>query len=110
MELQTINLNTEVVGTKTLCQGKTKTIVVNKYYDLDGQIINEGTDIVNFASEVPFEIVENKIRFNWKTQTPTFIDEWVVKVKGGEFRSDLEITGYKVLKTKLVLSGCTGAG
>lgn len=110
METHTIKLDTEVVGTRTLFAGKTKKIELNKYYDLDGTIINEGKDTINYDSEVPFEIIEKKIKYNWEYISPQVLERWEIKVNGMRICTDVELTGYKVLKTKLVLSGCTGAG
>ena len=71
VETRAIKTNTEVLGTKTLYKGKTKKIEVNKYYDLDGQEINEGKDVLEYPNEVDFEIIEKKIRYNWEFTEPT---------------------------------------
>ena len=110
METHTIKLDTEVLGTKTLFKGKTKKIEVNKYYDLDGTVINEGKDVIDYPNEAEFEIIEKKVKYNWEFMEPSIFERWELKVNGMRILTDLELTGYRVLKTKVVLQGCTGAG
>ena len=111
METITIETNTEVLSTKVLLEGKTKKIVVSKYYDLDGQTISEGVDTKEFDTPKPFKIIEKKIKFNWSYGNPTIINEWEVIVNGKPFgENEYEITGYDFKTKTLKLTGCVGAG
>jgi len=90
---------------KTLLKGKVKQIVVRKYYNLDGTIIDEGTDTTNFDVEKDFEITSKRkqiygYRFDW----------WTLTVDGEAFGTEFEITKYKLDGDRLLLHGCTGAG
>ena len=108
--METIKLDTKLISSKILFSGKTKQIELNKYYDLDGMIIDDGTDIINYENETQFEIIEKKIKYDWGYGSQEIIDCWEIKVNGKKIYKDIELTAYKVLKNKLVLSGCSGAG
>lgn len=90
---------------KTLLRGKVKQIVVRKYYNLDGTIIDEGTATTDFDVEKDFKITSNTrqicgYRFEFLTLT----------VDGKAFDTDFEITEYELDGNRLLLHGCTGAG
>lgn len=116
-EIKTINLTdlglkVEHLETKMLYSGETKKIEIKKYYDLDGRIIDEGTEVVKFDKPTTVNIVSDKIRHTYPS--PDMLsyefESWKVSVDGKRVFEDLEITSYKVLKTKIVFEGCTGAG
>lgn len=109
METKIIKMDTEVLGTKTLIKGKTKKIVVKNYYDLDGQIINEGTTTENYENEVDFEIIEKQVKYNWKFMKPTITEQWEIKVNGTKVNYG-ELTSYRHSSRQLTLHACVGAG
>lgn len=90
---------------KILLEGKTKEIMVYKFYDLDGDIINEGTDTQSFDTEKDF-----KITSTWKKIGNYEYEDWEVYVDGKRFGKEYEITGYTIKENRLILKGCTGAG
>ena len=105
-----VHLDTEDLGTKTLYKGKTKRIDVKKYYDLKDHTIDEGTDITKYDQEVDFEIKAHKVKTHWEYCPDTEEEYWEVYVNGERFDKHFEVVEYNVLKTKLVLTGCTGVG
>lgn len=109
METHTVKLDTEVLSTKTLIKATTKKVVVKKYYDLDGQIIDEGTDTYKFDHDVPFEITEKKIKYNWEFIEPTIHEVWGMTLNGKKVNYG-ELTQYRYSKTQLTLHACVGAG
>ena len=110
METHTIKLDTEVLNKRTLVKGHITAVEVNKYYDLDGTIIDEGKDVVDYPNGADFEIISKHIKYNWEYMEPTIFERWELFVNGMRILTDLELTGYKVLKNKVILQGCTGAG
>ena len=106
--METIQLKVDIknIGKpKVLLAGQVKEIVVNKYYDLDGQIINEGQDTTKFEEAKDFEITKQpKKMYDYK------FDDWSIKVNGEKFDTGWELTGYKLVGDRLVLRACTGAG
>ena len=109
METHTIKTTSKVLSTKTLLKGTTKQIVVNKYWDSHGNEVDWGQDVENFDSEKEFEIIEEQVEWDFGFNKDTF-DEWHILVDGKRFDKEFELTGYKYLKTKLILHGCVGAG
>ena len=103
--METIKLPTKTFGKKTLFKGKAKKFIINKYYNLDGSIIDEGQDKIEFDSDKEFEIFEEKRKiYDYEFEV------WTMIVDGKPFATDYELTGYKVQKTQVVLRGCTGCG
>ena len=109
METHEIKQEVKVLSKKTLLKGTTKQIVVNKYWDSHGDEHDWGTDTTKFDSEKEFEIIEEQVEHDFGFNKFTF-DEWKIIVDGKRFDTEFELTGYKYLKTKLVLHGCVGAG
>lgn len=109
METHTIKTSSKVLSKKTLFTGTTKKIEVNKYWDSHGDEIDWGQDVTNFDTEKNFEIIEEKVERDFGFSKYTF-DEWHIFVDGKRFDTEFELTGYKSLKTKLVLHACVGAG
>lgn len=109
METKTFKVDTEVLDTKTVYKGVTKKIEINKYWDSHGREVDWGQDVKTFDKEVPFEIISKQIKYNWKYMEPTVFESWDILVNG-EKLTGFELTGYKALKTKLVLHACMGAG
>ena len=109
METHTIKTTSKVLSTKTLLKGKTKKIIVNKYWDSHGNEVDWGTDTTKFDTEKEFEIIEEQVERDFGFSKYTF-DEWKIIVDGKRFDTGYELTGYKAQKTQLVLHGCVGAG
>lgn len=102
-----IKVDRKVLGVKTLLKGKVKRIIVKKYYDLNGSIINEGQDMLDYRREREFEITSTKEKMYGKT-----FNWWNIKVNGKSIDDEWELTSYKFDKQnkQLILEGCTGAG
>ena len=110
MEWHTIETKQKVLKQITLIKGKTKKIVVNKYYNLDGDIIDEGTDTTKFDSEKDFEIIATTKEMQFGDGDPFEMEDWAIYVDGERFDAGYELTSYHKQKTQLVLRGCTGCG
>jgi len=100
----------KILNTKTLIKGTTKKIEVNKYWDSHGTEVDWGQDTVNYDSEKTFEIISHDVEFSSEYIDPVIFEEWEILVDGKRFDHEFELTGYKLLKTKLVLHACVGAG
>ena len=90
---------------KTILKRKTSQVLLDKYYDLDGNIINEGDEVIKLPKDSTLEITEVKRKM--------FDDEfegWLVKVNGEKFAEDYEITVDAIEPDKIVLHACTGCG
>jgi hypothetical protein len=109
VETHEIKTTAKVLSRKTLLKGTTKRIEVNKYWDSHGNEVDWGQDVENFDSEKEFEIIEEQVERDFGFSKYTF-DEWHILVDGKRFDKEFELTGYKNLKTKLVLHACVGAG
>ena len=105
----TLTINREKISEKTICFGKTHLIELHKYYDLDGDKINEGIDTFNYDTAVDFKIVETKYATHFVTGDVN-ATWWDLYLNGEETPLQADITGYKINGDVLVLSGCTGCG
>lgn len=90
---------------KTILKRKTSQVLLDKYYDLDGNIINEGDEVIKLPKDSTLEITEVKRKmFDYEFEV------WLVKVNGEKFAEDYEITGYAIEPDQIVLHACTGCG
>ena len=87
---------------KTLYKGNFSKIQISKYYDLDGMIIEEGSEELKLEPNTDVKIVSKQSRWGF--------ENWLVLVNGKDVCEDVEVTGYKALNDRLVIRGCTGAG
>ena len=110
MATMTIIVDTKVLEKKTLYKGTTRKIVVSKYYDFNGEIIDQGRDTINYDADASIEIISEKIEHKYGRTDPVIFDVWTLLVNGEKICEDLEITGYKAQKTQLLIEGCIGAG
>ena len=110
IEWHTVEQKITTLSQKTLYKGKTKKIIINKYWDSHGDEIDWGTDTTKFDTEKDFEIISKTKEFQFCGGTPFTEDCWEIIVDGKRFDTEFELTGYKVQKTQLVLHGCVGAG
>ena len=107
MECIEIKVDEKILGRKTLLKGEVNQIIIDKYYDLDDMIIDEGRDTLKYRDGAQFEIISTKKKiFDHK------FDWWTIKVDGKNIGEDWELTSYDYDgKSKLLkLRGCTGAG
>lgn len=107
LEFHTLDVKEEILGEKTLLEGEVEEIIVNKYYDLDGDIIQEGQDTLQYRYGAQFKITATKKKmydyeFEW----------WNIVVNGLNIGREWELTSYNYDRKnkRLVLKGCTGAG
>ena len=89
---------------KTILRRKTSRVLLDKYYDLDGTIIDEGDEAVELPKDSILEITEVT-----DVKRKAF-GCWLVHVNGKKFAADYEITGYAIEPDQIVLHACTGAG
>lgn len=107
----TLSVKSQVVSSKKIWEGNIKKVVIKKYYDLDGQLIDEGTDTIKYEKEVSAKIVSRKIKYIWTHGSkPTFLEDWEVTIDNEKIGSDLEFTQYEKTPTQLILYGCVGCG
>lgn len=105
----TIDQKVEILNTKLLYEGVTQNILVNKFYDYHGQKIDQGHDTIQLKNSTKFKIVERNLRHHMSFSTfDTTV--WDLILNGKTKNLNADIVGYKVLKDKLVLSACVGAG
>lgn len=105
-----MSIKTEIISSETLYKGSTKSIEINKFYDFHGESIDEGQDTLTFDKPVDFEIKKEMVRWHFEYGDPTDFENWTLFINGKEKKLQVEIVGYKVLKNRLILSGCVGAG
>ena len=90
---------------KTILKRKTSQVLLDKYYNLDGTIIDEGDEVIKLPKDSTLEITEIKQKlYDYEFEV------WQVKVNGEKFATDYEITGYAVEPDQIVLHACTGCG
>ncbi len=111
MEDIEIKMDTEVLSSKTIYKGKTTRLEIHDYWDSHGTKVNWGNREVNFDHEAEIEIVSKQVKYDfgpsWRAQV---FEIWDLLVDGKEYNLEAELTGYRALKTKLVLQACVGAG
>ena len=105
-----MTIKTQILSEKILFTGNIQTIVVNKFYDLDGYYIDEGSETKTYKTSVQVEIRERKIKYIWEHSEPDIFSEWQIFVDGKLLDVDGEVCGYEINRTKLTLQSCTGAG
>lgn len=105
----TLTINREKNSERTICFGKTHLIELHKYYDLDGDKINEGIDTFNYVTAVDFKIVETKYTIHF-TMGDEDVTWWQLYLNGEETSLQADITGCKINGDVLILYGCTGCG
>lgn len=111
MKTATINVTTKVLKTETIFKGKVSEVELEKYYDLDGTLINEGRETLQFPENSDIEIIsETGEKYFGSSKEPFEYEDWVVKVNGKKIAKEYEITGYSSRKDIMVLRACTGAG
>jgi hypothetical protein len=107
IEWHTVEVPTKILEVKDLLEGDVREIVVDKYYDLDGDIINEGRDTFKYDLGAAFKITSTK-KLMWETE----FEDWNILVNGERLDKEWELTSYKYDRKnfRLILKGCTGAG
>ena len=101
----------KILKTETLFKGKITEVELDKYYDLDGTLINEGRETLQFPENSVIEIISETIEQHFNSgKDPFRYENWVVKVNGEKIAKEYEITGYSSRKDIMVLRACTGAG
>ena len=111
--METIEIKHErtVLSTKTLYEGSFNKIEVNKYWDSHGREIDWGKETNNYDTPAQVKITSSIVRFDFGEHIkPQTWEIWNIYVNGKRFDTEFELTGYRALKSKLVLSACVGAG
>ena len=110
-ETHEIKIETEVLSSKTIYKGKTTRLEIHDYWDSHGTNVDWGKREKEFSHEVEIEIVSKQVRYDFGPHVaPQVFEVWDLLVNGKKYDLEAELTGYKALKTKLVLSACVGAG
>ena len=107
METVELNVEEQELGKRTLLEGEVEKIIVNKYYDLDGDIIQEGQDTFEYRYGAQFKITATKRKmFDYEYEW------WMIEVNGLNLGREWELTSYNFDRKnkQLILKGCTGAG
>lgn len=110
MATASISITTEELSRELLCEGYTKKIECKNYWDAHGKRIEYEPTQYNFDCEKKFEIWKVIIKTHYQPINLTHQSEWWYIYVDGERLSPGEIMGYNILKTKLKLDVCVGAG
>ena len=107
MKTVKVSVPTETLGEKTLLEGECEEVIINKYYDLDGDIIQEGQDTLQYPYGADFKITATK-----KKMYDYEYEWWSIVVNGLNIDREWELTSYHFDREtkRLTLKGCTGAG
>ena len=77
-----MTIKTQILSEKILFTGNIQTIVVNKFYDLDGYYIDEGSETKTYKTSVQVEIRERKIKYIWGHSEPGIFSKLQIFVDG----------------------------
>ncbi len=107
---QTIKTNRKLIERELLVEGFTKKVECKNYWDSHGKRLDQADTQHKFDCEKKFEIYKEVYEYYFDfvpTQTWEF---WNLYIDGQKVEDLGEITSYHVLKTKLKLDCCVGAG
>ena len=101
-----LDIKTTVKSTETLYKGTTPKIQINKYWDSHGTKIDWGTETIPGG-----EVEIKKVITTWEFSSgPQDFEYWHLYLNGVRVENRGDVVGYRVLKTKMVLTNCIGAG
>lgn len=86
---------------KLLKAGKINKLVINWYYDLHGDIINQDPEKKEFKEEKAFSIFETKTKYG---------DDWEVMIMGEDSVKWIDAYKYDQKTKTLTVRACSGAG
>ncbi len=110
METMTIDLKTTELSRELLCEGYTRKVECTNYWDSHGKRVEYAPTQCKFDREKKFEIwkVVSEVFYSGLNYTHQF-EYWYLYIEGKKLDVG-EIMSYKVLKTKIKLDCCVGAG
>lgn len=106
----TLDITTKELSRELLCEGYTKKVECKNYWDSHGKRIEYAPTQLNFDFDKKFEIYKVITETFYPSIGYTQETEWWKLYIDGEYCDLGELTGYKILKTKLKLDCCVGAG
>ena len=98
----------ETIEEKVLYEGYTSKIEIHKYWDSHGKMMSWGCDTNNYNQPAHIKIVSKTKVYHWKFTPDTTFEFWSLTINGETISED--ITEYKILKSKVVIHACAGAG
>lgn len=110
METVTLDITSKELSRELLVEGFTKKVECKNYWDSHGKRVEYAPTMHNFDKPKKFEIFKIITETYYPAIDYTYKAEWWKLYVDGEYFDLGEITGYKVLKTRLKLDVCVGAG
>ena len=118
LELQsfTVDIPTEDLGTEILYEGLIDKVEVKKYEMLAGKRYWEDKKYVykpeQKKQQIKVKIVSHKLKVHYGfPKLPYQIeDNWEVYMNDERVFTDIEVTRYRILQTKIAFEGCTRCG
>ena len=110
METVTLDITSKELSRTLLYEGYTKKVECKNYWDSHGKRIEYDPTQHKFDSEKKFEIYKVVTETFYPALNYTHQSEWWKLYIDGEYLDVGELMGYNVLKTKLKLDCCVGAG
>lgn len=106
----TLDIKTKEISRELLVEGYTKKVECKNYWDAHGKRIEYAPTMHTFDCEKKFEIYKVITETFYPSLDYTHNAEWWKLYVDGEYFDLGELMGYNVLKTKLKLDVCIGAG
>ena len=113
LESFTVNIPTEDLGREVLYEGLTDKVEVKKYEVLAGKKYWEDKKyIYKSGQKIKVKIVSHKLKRHYGfPKLPYQIEEyWEVYLNGEQVFTDIEVSRYRILQTKIAFEGCTRCG
>ena len=115
LELQsfTVDIPTEDLGREVLYEGLTDKVEIKKYYDLAGKILWDDKKYSLYTGlKLKVKIISHKLKRHYGFPKMPFRveDFWEVYMNDERVFTDIEVTRYRILQTKIAFEGCTRCG
>lgn len=106
----TLDITTKELSRELLVEGYTKRIDCKNYWDSHGKRVEYAPTYYKFDREKKFELFKVVTETYYPSLDLAYKAEWWKLYIDREYYDLGEITGYSVLKTKVKLDVCVGAG
>lgn len=108
MEVKTYKIETKrfIKSIKTLWSGTVQKIEIKKFWDSHGRKVDYGTE-TRIGGEVEIKQVIQTWEFG---SGPEDFEFWELYINGEVAEDVSDVTSYRALKTKLVVTSCIGHG
>lgn len=111
IEAKTVtSVQSKELSRELLCEGYTSKVDCANYWDAHGQKIKCASTQHKFDCQKKFEIFKVIAETTYSTINRVYTSEWWYLYINGEKLDIGDIMSYKVLKSKLKLDCCIGAG